>query len=91
MQEADFYLTNIIKKSYPEVVIAIQQRRATRQVINHQKGFIDNICDLGLIQDKESHLLTKNIKKKLMEYKMKVPKINIAAIKQKILVESDIT
>lgn len=56
--------------------------------MNHQRTFIEEILEKGVIRNKEAHEMTHKIDNKLRQYKIKNPEIKPAIILGKIFTGS---
>ena len=66
---------NSMNKSFPEVSVNLQNKRAAYYILIHQKHYIDNIHQLGELDDKEAGRISDFLTKQLYKIHLYQPKL----------------
>lgn len=64
-----------LRKTFPEVVVALETRAACRSLLNRQRGVIDGLIDAGLLDTAEAERLLKNVDERVKQLRHSPTKI----------------
>ncbi|CAD8153221.1 unnamed protein product [Paramecium pentaurelia] len=84
IEKAEGYLS-ILNDTFPEIVRAIQTKRASHSILTHQRHYLDETQQNGLVDDKEYQLLKKEINTRLVDlenhqFDMILPSFHVLAM-----------
>ncbi|CAK77260.1 unnamed protein product (macronuclear) [Paramecium tetraurelia] len=84
IEKAEGYL-GILNDTFPEIVRAIQTKRASHSILTHQRHYLDDTQQNGLVDEKEYQLLKKEINTRLVDlenhqFDMVLPSFHVLAM-----------
>lgn len=75
--EAEKYMHEEIELNFPEIAKAIQMRRASYYLLQHEYQYVDQMLKKGQIEEKEANQFKSEIDKMIVDLELHDPEIKL--------------